>query len=184
MAKATESNAQRADKEFAIWGSLGRHLPEELDPREIWWRDRYKQLNTLGYLLRPRYSPEWIPSWKTSKKDWGNCEDGKRLEVRILFSPILSFRTVLRLSLAKSLTQLESRTIEWLLLSRSSEQITLTKSILGYISLLSPSSHNLRTTASLFTMSSPWTATMILLSWLCLYFESTLAQILTQLERG
>lgn len=101
MARATELNAQRAEKELAIWGTLGRHLPEELDAREVWWRDRYKQLSALGYLLRPRYSPEWIPSWKTSKRDWTDCEDGKRLEVRIIFFQTLSFRTVPRLSLAK-----------------------------------------------------------------------------------
>jgi hypothetical protein len=56
-------------------------LPEELDPREIWWRDRYKQLSNYGYLLRPRYSPQWVPSWKTSNRDWTDSEDGKRLEV-------------------------------------------------------------------------------------------------------
>ncbi|KAF8442132.1 hypothetical protein L210DRAFT_3477777 [Boletus edulis BED1] len=80
LAAASESNAQRAEKALAIWGTLGRHLPEDLDQREIWWRDRYTQLRILGYLLRPRYSPEWVPSWKTSKKDWTDCEDGKRLE--------------------------------------------------------------------------------------------------------
>lgn len=90
-ARATELTAQRAEKELAIWGTLGRHLPEELDPRETWWRDRYEQLRSLGYLLRPRYSPEWVPSWKTSKRDWSSCEDGKRLEVCDTFSQVLSF---------------------------------------------------------------------------------------------
>lgn len=184
MERATELNAQRAEKEFAIWGTLGRHLPEELDPREIWWRDRYEQLNARGYLLRPRYSPEWVPSWKLSKRNWADCEDGQRLEVRIMFSQTPSFRTVPLLSLVKSLTRLESRTVEWLLLSKSSEQIILMRSILGYISLPSSSPHNPRTTVFLFTMSPPWTATMILPSWSCLYFGITLIQILTRLEKG
>ncbi|KAG9318988.1 kinase-like domain-containing protein [Chiua virens] len=91
MARATELNAQRAEKKLAIWGMLGRHLPEELDPREIWWRDRYNQLSTLGYRLRPRYSPEWVPSWKALKKDWADCEDGKRLE----FSQIIDATQIL-----------------------------------------------------------------------------------------
>ena len=36
--------------------------PEELDPRGVWWGDRYKQLNNRGCLLRPPYFPRWVPS--------------------------------------------------------------------------------------------------------------------------
>ena len=65
-----------------IWGTTEDILPEELDPREVWWRDRYDQLSNHGYRLRPRYSPQWLPSWKTSNRDWTSSEDSKRLKVR------------------------------------------------------------------------------------------------------
>ncbi|THH15510.1 hypothetical protein EUX98_g9455 [Antrodiella citrinella] len=34
-----------------------------LHPSEILWRDRYVYLKENGYLLRPRYKPDWKPSW-------------------------------------------------------------------------------------------------------------------------
>ena len=88
-------DAQFSQNMVEVWGTTDRIPPEELDPREVWWRDRYKQLNNRGYLLRPRYSPQWVPSWKTSTRNWRDCEDGKRLEVRkIFFLPLVSFHTV------------------------------------------------------------------------------------------
>ena len=86
MSRPVDVNAQISQKKLAMWGTTDRILPEELDSREVWWRDRYKQLNNYGYLLRPRYSPQWVPSWKTSNKDWRHCEDAKRLGVCNLFS--------------------------------------------------------------------------------------------------
>ena len=78
-------DAQLSQRELEVWGTTDHIRPEELDPREVWWRNRYQQLNIRGYRLRPRYSPEWVPSWTTSNKDWEDCEDGKRLEVWMLF---------------------------------------------------------------------------------------------------
>lgn len=37
---------------------------EQLSPSEVFWRDLYGFLKEHGYLLRPRYHPEWTPSWK------------------------------------------------------------------------------------------------------------------------
>jgi len=73
------SDADRAQKELKVWGTTVHLRPEELDPREIWWHERYQRLKTCGYLLRPRYSPGWVPSWTVSGRDWAECEDGKRL---------------------------------------------------------------------------------------------------------
>jgi hypothetical protein len=56
--------------------------PEALGPGEFWWRDHYQWLKDAGYLLRPRYDPAWIPSWRGTKKDWLDCEDSKALWVR------------------------------------------------------------------------------------------------------
>ncbi|TEB23481.1 other/AgaK1 protein kinase [Coprinellus micaceus] len=53
---------------------------EELDKTEIYWRDRYNWLLTRGYRLRSRYSPKWVPSWKTNPKLYaGLTEDSKRI---------------------------------------------------------------------------------------------------------
>ena len=32
-------------------------------PPEEWWRDKGSFLRKRGYQLRPRYQPDWIPSW-------------------------------------------------------------------------------------------------------------------------
>ncbi|KIJ07482.1 hypothetical protein PAXINDRAFT_173469 [Paxillus involutus ATCC 200175] len=81
--KKTEQQAEAdrriAQKEVLAFGTNTHFSPEELDDREVWWRSHYEELKARGYLLRPRYSPDWVPSWKTSKKDWVECEDGKRL---------------------------------------------------------------------------------------------------------
>ncbi|KAJ7450494.1 hypothetical protein B0H11DRAFT_2331022 [Mycena galericulata] len=42
-----------------------RHLL--LEPDEPFWHDHYKWLKELGYLLRPRYKPDWVPSWLNFK---------------------------------------------------------------------------------------------------------------------
>ncbi|TFK83401.1 hypothetical protein K466DRAFT_498538 [Polyporus arcularius HHB13444] len=43
---------------------------------EFFWRDHYTFLEEKGYRLRPRYSPDWEPSWIKLKKDPSECEDG------------------------------------------------------------------------------------------------------------
>ncbi|KAF8508800.1 hypothetical protein JB92DRAFT_2950951 [Gautieria morchelliformis] len=46
-----------------------------LEPTEIFWADQYRWLESQGYLLRPRYHPNWIPTWKRTKKYITHCED-------------------------------------------------------------------------------------------------------------
>jgi hypothetical protein len=71
----------------SIWDSDRR--PETLGPGEHWWRDHYQWLKEAGYLLRPRYDPAWIPSWRGTKKDWIDCEDARVAWVggRIFYVP-------------------------------------------------------------------------------------------------
>ena len=45
--------------------------------REFFWRDHYTWLQEQGYTLRPRYHPDWTPSWTGTKKDSDYCEDGQ-----------------------------------------------------------------------------------------------------------
>lgn len=42
---------------------------------EVYWRDRYAFLQESGYVLRPRYHPEWKPSWTGTNRDPMFCED-------------------------------------------------------------------------------------------------------------
>ncbi|KAH9886277.1 kinase-like domain-containing protein [Cubamyces lactineus] len=44
-------------------------------PFELEWRDRQKQLIERGYLLRPRYSKDWKPSWIGTNIHPRSCED-------------------------------------------------------------------------------------------------------------
>ncbi|KAL6300712.1 hypothetical protein BKA93DRAFT_828879 [Sparassis latifolia] len=42
---------------------------------EIFWRDRQPYLDDHGYVLRPRYHPDWSPSWQGTNMDIMFCED-------------------------------------------------------------------------------------------------------------
>ncbi|KZT10865.1 uncharacterized protein LAESUDRAFT_721252 [Laetiporus sulphureus 93-53] len=57
------------------------HNEGELLPEEHFWRDHYQWLEECGYRLRPRYKPGWIPSWKSSHKEYWRCEDGHAIMV-------------------------------------------------------------------------------------------------------
>ena len=112
MSRTADVDDQISQKMVEIWGTTDYTPPETLDPREVWWRDRYEQLSNHGYLLRPRYSPQWTPSWKTSNRDWTDCEDGKRLRVR-KFSSYRWYFIICRPSLAKFLMRLGARMEQW-----------------------------------------------------------------------
>ncbi|KAI0364011.1 kinase-like protein [Pilatotrama ljubarskyi] len=44
-------------------------------PSEVSWRDRYEYLEKRGYILRPRYHPDWSPSWMGTNIAPDFCED-------------------------------------------------------------------------------------------------------------
>ena len=44
-------------------------------PGEIFWKERYFFLEGRGYTLRPRYHPEWKPSWIGTDRKPMFCED-------------------------------------------------------------------------------------------------------------
>lgn len=50
--------------------------------REIFWRDHYHWLKEKGYLLRSRYHPEWVASWKHNNRPSSFCADGRVSGVR------------------------------------------------------------------------------------------------------
>jgi hypothetical protein len=51
---------------------------------ERWWRDHYDAISELGYNLRPRYHPQWQPSWVNLGKDFFSVEDGQPSIVRVV----------------------------------------------------------------------------------------------------
>lgn len=48
---------------------------------EVFWRDHQVWLAEQGYMLRPRYRPDWVPSWTGTGKAWRRHEDGIALWV-------------------------------------------------------------------------------------------------------
>ncbi|KAH9014233.1 hypothetical protein EDB85DRAFT_2097986 [Lactarius pseudohatsudake] len=49
---------------------------------ERWWADRYNEIAEQGYRLRPRYHPQWEPSWFKTGKDFYTVEDGQATILR------------------------------------------------------------------------------------------------------
>ena len=56
---------------------LATREPGALLDNELWWRDHYQVLENRGYRLRPRYRPDWVPSWRMSGKNPYTVEDGQ-----------------------------------------------------------------------------------------------------------
>ncbi|KAH9918117.1 uncharacterized protein B0H18DRAFT_1032100 [Fomitopsis serialis] len=46
------------------------------------WRDRQRFLQSRGYMLRPRYHPDWVPSWRTNNQSIIWCEDALSAPLR------------------------------------------------------------------------------------------------------
>jgi hypothetical protein len=57
------------------------YIDGHLSVQEVYWRDHQKWLLENGYRLRPRYDPNWTPSWKRTKKFMLLCEDAHELVV-------------------------------------------------------------------------------------------------------
>ncbi|KAI0274565.1 hypothetical protein BGY98DRAFT_1098863 [Russula aff. rugulosa BPL654] len=55
---------------------------------EQWWRDRYYEIAEHGYHLRPRFHPDWQPSWLKSGKDFYTVEDGQPTIMRATMDAI------------------------------------------------------------------------------------------------
>lgn len=60
---------------FRNIGALS-HSPEQLADAEKRWVGYQPYLLSKGYQLRPRYRPDWIPSWTIHGGNPMLCEDG------------------------------------------------------------------------------------------------------------
>ena len=61
-----------------LLGNRPRKKLGEIGGPEIWWVERQQALERAGYMLRPRYRPDWTPSWAGTNKLPLNFEDGHR----------------------------------------------------------------------------------------------------------
>lgn len=64
---------ERANKAFAA----SRAKPEEVFPHDVFWVEHFEWFKSCEYMLRPRYRPEWTPSWAGTKEDYSDFEDGQ-----------------------------------------------------------------------------------------------------------
>ncbi|KAI0296110.1 kinase-like domain-containing protein [Multifurca ochricompacta] len=62
--------------------------PGTLVMTERWWGDRYDEIENHGYRLRPRYHPQWQPSWLELGKDFYAVEDGQPTILRAAMDAI------------------------------------------------------------------------------------------------
>ncbi|KAF8897935.1 hypothetical protein BD779DRAFT_410192 [Infundibulicybe gibba] len=68
--KSTPATQQRS------WEEINDILyPRTINEDEVIWRDRYTFFHERGWELRPRYRPDWKPSWLGTSRKPANCED-------------------------------------------------------------------------------------------------------------
>lgn len=63
------------------FAKLTREGVFKLSPKEQGWQARQRYLENHGYMLRPRYTPGWKPSWIDTNYDPLFCEDSFMLVV-------------------------------------------------------------------------------------------------------
>ena len=84
-AESRREEALLAQLEFAAFGDAPTvKYHSQLSEPELWWSRHYTWLKDNGYILRPRYAPDWTPSWKRTKKSWFVCEDSHVAPVCII----------------------------------------------------------------------------------------------------
>ena len=79
----TSSGSPRMSRPRATKGGGSRDIGTLFDI-ELWWREQYRAIQGQGYILRPRYHPNWRPSWKRSSKAFYTEEDGQPSLVSVI----------------------------------------------------------------------------------------------------
>jgi len=80
-AEAENRRAARAQCELEAFGEAQTPWDGGLVEYETWWSQHYEWLREQGYLLRPRYAPDWVPSWQGKDMDTFMYEDARVSEV-------------------------------------------------------------------------------------------------------
>ena len=79
--EAENRRAARAQRELEAFGEVHTPRNGRLAEYETWWSQHYEWLKEQGLLLRPRYAPDWVPSWQGKKLDSFLYEDARGSEV-------------------------------------------------------------------------------------------------------
>ena len=80
-AEASERMAALTKREIEVFGEVPTPWDGGLVEYETWWSQHYEWLKGQGYLLRPRYAPDWVPSWQGKELDPLQYEDARGSEV-------------------------------------------------------------------------------------------------------
>ncbi|KAJ7162139.1 kinase-like domain-containing protein, partial [Mycena filopes] len=70
------SMASPNEQQLSILAQITQRDVDQLLPLEIFWREAYSWLKESGYLLRPRYSPDWTAPWIKTGGDRSEFEEG------------------------------------------------------------------------------------------------------------
>ena len=78
-------------KRKKVFGLPAVYYPPTLSPSEKLWREHYNFLNHRGYILRPRYQPNWTPTLLGNGRHYHSGEDHIMQIVGVIFPFSLSF---------------------------------------------------------------------------------------------
>ena len=71
-------------KRKKVFGLAAVYYPPTLSPSEKLWREHYNFLNHRGYILRPRYQPNWTPTLLGNGRHYHSGEDHIMQIVRVI----------------------------------------------------------------------------------------------------
>ena len=71
----TDKTPSPPRKRKKLFGAPAVYYPPTLSPSEKLWRERFNFLNHRGYILRPRYQPNWTPTLLGNGRHYHSGED-------------------------------------------------------------------------------------------------------------
>ncbi|KAJ7502449.1 kinase-like domain-containing protein [Mycena galericulata] len=83
----TTEDARRAPR-IALLDDNRKEDLYGLNQLEIFWRNHQPWLKECGYMLRPRYRPDWVRSWQGTDKLPRRCEDGPPHQLMIVIDAV------------------------------------------------------------------------------------------------
>ena len=72
-------------KRKKVFGLPAVYYPPTLSPSEKLWREHYSFLHHRGYILRPRYQPNWTPTLLGNGRHYHSGEDHIMQIVSVIF---------------------------------------------------------------------------------------------------
>ena len=85
ISPTTDKTSSLPRKRKKVFGLPAVYYPPTLSPSEKLWREHYNSLNHRGYILRPRYQPNWTPTLLGNGRHYHSGEDHIMQIVRGMF---------------------------------------------------------------------------------------------------